>query len=179
MTPDRSDRPAVVLERLDQATTFSGQLCSGSEVMPSAARPGVQIRAVFPMAWVRPAAFQRRRIGRAAAPPGLQPKRGESADQTSHHIILTSLPLVNPDAVDPGDTPWGGLILDKPAELPSGVDKPRHGRVDDHLRRSTSRLARHGWCRSASMQSRPICCKRPRGLVEVAADTPTLALVTN
>ena len=72
----------------DAAAAVCAELRARPEMTVTATGPFVQIGAVFPRARVRPAAFDRRRIGCSATPPGVEPQGGHATDQTSHGCMM-------------------------------------------------------------------------------------------
>ena len=72
----------------DAAAAACAELRSCPEMTVTATGPFIQISAVFPRARVGPAAFDRRRIGCSATPPGVEPQGGHATDQTSHGCMM-------------------------------------------------------------------------------------------
>ena len=72
----------------DAAAAACAELRARPEMTVTATGPFIQIGAVFPRARVRPAAFDRRRIGCSATPPGVEPQGGHATDQTSHGCMM-------------------------------------------------------------------------------------------
>ena len=72
----------------DAAAAACAELRARPEMTVTATGPLIQISAVFPGARVRPAAFDRRRIGCSATPPGVEPQGGHATDQTSHGCMM-------------------------------------------------------------------------------------------
>ena len=72
----------------DAAAAACAKLRARPEMTVTATRPFIQIGAVFPRARVGPAAFDRRRIGCSATPPGVEPQGGHATDQTSHGCMM-------------------------------------------------------------------------------------------
>ena len=72
----------------DAAAAACAELRARPEMTVTATGPFVQIGAVFPRARVRPAAFDRRRIGCSATPPGVEPQGSHATDQTSHGCMM-------------------------------------------------------------------------------------------
>ena len=72
----------------DAAAAACAELGARSEMTVTATGPLIQIGAVFPRARVGPAAFDRRRIGCSATPPGVEPQGGHATDQTSHGCMM-------------------------------------------------------------------------------------------
>ncbi len=72
----------------DAAAAACAELRARPEMTVTATGPFIQIGAVFPRARVGPAAFDRRRIGRSATPPGVEPQGGHTTDQTSHGCMM-------------------------------------------------------------------------------------------
>ncbi|GIR24742.1 MAG: hypothetical protein CM15mP39_05530 [Synechococcus sp.] len=70
------------------AAAGARELHACPEMTVTATGPFIQIGAVFPRARVRPAAFDRRRIGCSATPPGVEPQGGHATDQTSHGCMM-------------------------------------------------------------------------------------------
>ena len=64
------------------------ELRARPEMTVAATGPCIQIGTVFPRAWIGPAAFDRRRIGCSATPPGVEPQGGHATDQTSHGCMM-------------------------------------------------------------------------------------------
>ena len=64
------------------------ELRARPEMTVAATGPCIQIGAVFPRPWVGPAAFDCRRIGCSATPPGVEPQGGHATDQTSHGCMM-------------------------------------------------------------------------------------------
>ena len=72
----------------DAAAAACAELRARPEMTVTATGPFIQIGAVFPRARVGPAAFDRRRIGCSATPPGVEPQGGHATDQTSHGCMM-------------------------------------------------------------------------------------------
>ena len=72
----------------NSAAAVCAELRSCPEMMVTPTGPLIQIGTVFPRAWVGPAAFDRRRIGCSATPPGVEPQGGHATDQTSHGCMM-------------------------------------------------------------------------------------------
>ena len=72
----------------DAAAAACAELRARPEMTVTATGPFIQISAVFPRARVGPAAFDRRRIGCSATPPGVEPQGGHATDQTSHGCMM-------------------------------------------------------------------------------------------
>ena len=72
----------------DAAAAACAELRSCPEMTVTATGPFIQISAVFPRARVGPAAFDCRRIGCSATPPGVEPQGGHATDQTSHECMM-------------------------------------------------------------------------------------------
>ncbi len=72
----------------DAAAAACAELRARPEMTVTATGPFIQIGAVFPRARVGPAAFDRRRIGCSATPPGMEPQGGHATDQTSHGCMM-------------------------------------------------------------------------------------------
>ena len=72
----------------DAAAAVCAELRARPEMTVTATGPFIQISAVFPRARVRPAAFDRRRIGCSATPPSVEPQGGHATDQTSHGCMM-------------------------------------------------------------------------------------------
>ena len=70
------------------AAAACAELRARPEMTVTATGPLIQIGAVFPRARVGPAAFDRRRIGCSATPPGVEPQGGHATDQTSHGCMM-------------------------------------------------------------------------------------------
>ena len=64
------------------------ELRARPEMTVAATGPCIQIGAVFPGPWIGPAAFDCRRIGCPATPPGVEPQGGHATDQTSHGCMM-------------------------------------------------------------------------------------------
>ena len=64
------------------------QLRARPEMTVATTGPFIQIGTVFPRAWIGPAAFDRRRIGCSATPPGVEPQGGHPTNQTSHGCMM-------------------------------------------------------------------------------------------
>ena len=80
------------------AAAACAELRARPEMTVTATRPFIQIGAVFPRARVRPAAFDRRRIGCSATPPSVEPQGGHATDQTSHGCMMK--PIVAASSAD-------------------------------------------------------------------------------
>lgn len=72
----------------DAAAAACAELRARPEMTVTATGPFIQIGAVFPRPWVGPAAFDCRRIGCSATPPGVEPQGGHATDQTSHGCMM-------------------------------------------------------------------------------------------
>ena len=72
----------------DAAAAACAELRARPEMTVTSTGPFIQIGAVFPRARVRPAAFDRRRIGCSATPPSVEPQGGHATDQTSHGCMM-------------------------------------------------------------------------------------------
>ena len=72
----------------NQTAATRTELRARSEMTVASTGPFIQIGAVFPRARVGPAAFDRRRIGCSATPPGVEPQGGHATDQTSHGCMM-------------------------------------------------------------------------------------------
>ena len=70
------------------AAAACAELHACPEMTVTATGPRIQIGAVFPRARVGPTAFDRRRIGCSATPPGVEPQGGHATDQTSHGCMM-------------------------------------------------------------------------------------------
>ena len=82
----------------DAAAAACAELRARPEMTVTATGPFIQIGAVFPRARVRPAAFDRRRIGCSATPQGVEPQGGHATDQTSHGCMMK--PIVAASSAD-------------------------------------------------------------------------------
>ena len=82
----------------DAAAAACAELRARPEMTVTATGPFIQIGAVFPRARVGPAAFDRRRIGCSATPPGVEPQGGHATDQTSHGCMMK--PIVAASSAD-------------------------------------------------------------------------------
>ena len=80
------------------ATAACAELHACPEMPLTATGPRIQIGAVFPRARVGPTAFDRRRIGCSATPPGVEPQGGHATDQTSHGCMMK--PIVAASSAD-------------------------------------------------------------------------------
>ena len=72
----------------DAAAAACAELRARPEMTVTATGPFIHISAVFPRARVGPTAFDRRRIGCSATPPGVEPQGGHATDQTSHGCMM-------------------------------------------------------------------------------------------
>ena len=72
----------------DAAAAACTELRARPEMTVATTGPFIQIGAVFPRPRVGPAAFDRRRIGCSATPPGVEPQGGHATDQTSHECMM-------------------------------------------------------------------------------------------
>ena len=70
------------------AAAVCAELHACPEMTLTATGPRIQIGTVFPRARVGPTAFDRRRIGCSATPPGVEPEGGHATDQTSHSCMM-------------------------------------------------------------------------------------------
>ena len=70
------------------AAAACAELHACPEMTLTATGPRIQIGAVFPRPRIGPAAFDRRRIGCSATPPGVEPQGGHATDQTSHGCMM-------------------------------------------------------------------------------------------
>ena len=70
------------------STAACTELHARPEMTVAATGPCIQIGAVFPRPWIGPAAFDCRRIGCPATPPGVEPQDGHATDQTSHGCMM-------------------------------------------------------------------------------------------
>ena len=78
-------------DRRSAGNAACAELRARPEMTVTATGPFIQIGAVFPRPRVGPAAFDRRRIGCSATPPGVQPEGGHATDQTSHGCMMKSI----------------------------------------------------------------------------------------
>ena len=85
----------------DAAAAACAELRARPEMTVTATGPFIQIGAVFPRARVRPAAFDRRRIGCSATPPGVEPQGGHATDQTSHECMMKAIGAASSAAQQP------------------------------------------------------------------------------
>ncbi len=85
----------------DAAAAACAELRARPEMTVTATGPFIQIGAVFPRARVRPAAFDRRRIGCSATPPSVEPQGGHATDQTSHGCIMKPIGAASSAAQQP------------------------------------------------------------------------------
>ena len=85
----------------DAAAAACAELRSCPEMTVTATGPFIQISAVFPRARVGPTAFDRRRIGCSATPPGVEPQGGHATDQTSHGCMMKPIVAASSAAQQP------------------------------------------------------------------------------
>ena len=85
----------------DAAAAACAELRARPQMTVTATGPCIQIGAVFPGARVGPAAFDRRRIGCSATPPGVEPQGGHSTDQTSHGCMMKPIGAASSAACQP------------------------------------------------------------------------------
>ena len=83
------------------AAAVCAELGAYPEITVTATRPRIQIGAVFPRSRVGPAAFDRRRIGCSATPPGVEPQGGHATDQTSHGCMMKPIGAASSAAQQP------------------------------------------------------------------------------
>ena len=83
------------------AAAACAELHACPEMTLTATGPRIQIGAVFPRARVGPTAFDRRRIGCSATPPGVEPQGGHATDQTSHGCMMKPIVAASSAAQQP------------------------------------------------------------------------------